>query len=248
MSVTLNCPEAMQSVLDVATHSATPVSTASAARPSAVQSAELMREVGLKCISFNGIPRTINMLGQAAGRWPADVAAALAGRPAARNLTPDNLAARQRAGRALWDAVYAGVSDRLLDRLRVSHPDLPVHILDGHYASLLADPPPPDQQQQSSSPPPPRVGRVLTALTAIACLRAQTGVAPQVVSHVLGLRKAYETGDADAAGEEPVQGGAWLASDDGALWLLRSVDRLVDAISGGYGAVNFTPASPAAKL
>ncbi|RMZ83966.1 hypothetical protein DV737_g1335, partial [Chaetothyriales sp. CBS 132003] len=41
-----------------------------------VQAAELMREVGLKCISFNGIPRTINCLGAFKDGLPKDVHAA----------------------------------------------------------------------------------------------------------------------------------------------------------------------------
>lgn len=39
--------------------------------------AELVREVGLKCISFNGIPRTINCLNAFRAALPADVAARL---------------------------------------------------------------------------------------------------------------------------------------------------------------------------
>jgi hypothetical protein len=38
-----------------------------------VQTAELMREVGLKCISFNGIPRVINCLGAFRASLPAEV-------------------------------------------------------------------------------------------------------------------------------------------------------------------------------
>ena len=37
--------------------------------------AELVREVGLKCISFNGIPRTINCLNAFRAALPADVQA-----------------------------------------------------------------------------------------------------------------------------------------------------------------------------
>ncbi len=200
-------------------------------RRTPVQNAELIREVGLKCISFNGIPRSINTLGAFWKSLPEDVASSLSTTPT-RELTPANLEIRKRDGRALWDGVYLGFERKLLDRLAQSHPDLPVHILNGHYSNLLSNP----RDAQKQEP----VGRVLTSLVAIACLRAQTGVGPQVVSHVFGLRKAYKHGEAHAVGEQPVEGGEWLASDDGNLWLLESIDRLVHAIGGGEGTT-FAP-------
>ncbi|KAI1349475.1 hypothetical protein F5Y01DRAFT_185263 [Xylaria sp. FL0043] len=226
VSATMNCPEAMTQVFDLAN-----TSNASSRRTPA-QNAELIREVGLKCISFNGIPRSINTLGAFHQSLPPDVRAALSTTPPTRELTPANLEVRKRDGRALWDAVYVGFERKLLDRLAQSHPDLPVHILNGHYSNLLANP----RDVRKDEP----VGRVLTSLVAIACLRAQTGVGPQVVSHVFGLRKAYEYGQAQAEGERPVEGGEWLASDDGNLWLLESVDKLVHAIGGGEGTT-FAP-------
>ena len=72
------------------------------------------------------------------------------------------------------------------------------------------------------------VGRILTSIVAIACLRAQTGVGPQVLSHVFGLRKAFEDGSAE--GEESVPGGEWLASDDGSTWLLEQIDKVVEGL------------------
>lgn len=200
-----------------------------------VQNAELIREVGLKCISFNGIPRSINTLGAFRGSLPADVGAALSTAPT-RELTPDNLPVRKRDGLALWDSVYVGFERKLLDRLAQSHPDLPVHILNGHYSNLLSNP----RGVAPPGGPGNKVGRVLTSLVAIACLRAQTGVGPQVVSHVFGLRKAYDNGDAGAEGEEPVEGGAWLATEDGNVWILESIDKLVNVIGGGKGTT-FAP-------
>ncbi|KAI1824036.1 hypothetical protein F4861DRAFT_507546 [Xylaria intraflava] len=225
VSATMNCPEAMTQIFHLANKS-----NATTAR-TATQNAELIREVGLKCISFNGIPRSINTLGAFYQSLPADTASSLSTK-ATRALTPENLDVRKQDGLALWDSVYLGFERKLLDKLAQSHPDLPVHILNGHYSNLLSNP------RDAARPEP--VGRVLTSLVAIACLRAQTGVAPQVVSHVFGLRKAYENGGAHAAGEQPVQGGEWLASDDGNLWLLESIDKLVRAISGGEGTT-FAP-------
>lgn len=220
----MNCPEAMTSVFQLA-------NTEGAKPSSPVQNAELVREVGLKCISFNGIPRTINCLGAFHGSLPPDVASRLSTRPT-RELTPANLGTRQADGLALWDSVYLGFERKLLARLGQSHPDLPVHILNGHYSNLLSDP----RGKDSGA----RVGRVLTSLVAIACLRAQTGVGPQVVSHVFGLRKAYENGGAGAEGEVEIQGGSWLASDEGNLWMLEHIDRLVGAIGGSEGT-SFAP-------
>lgn len=87
-----------------------------------------------------------------------------------------------------------------------------------------------------------KVGRVLTSIAAVACLRAQTGVGPQVTSHVFGLRKAFEDGSFEAEGEirEQSEGGKWLASDEGNLWLLNSVDAIVQAIGEGRGTT-FAP-------
>lgn len=216
-------------------HIANATPTPSSPSRTPAQNAELIREVGLKCISFNGIPRSINTLGAFRASLPDDVGAALSTAPT-RELTPDNLVVRKHDGLALWDSVYVGFERKLLDRLAHSHPDLPVHILNGHYSNLLSNP-------RGATPPGGpgnKVGRVLTSLVAIACLRTQTGVGPQVVSHVFGLRKAYDNGDARAEGEEPVEGGQWLASEDGNLWILESIDKLVGAIGGGEGTT-FAP-------
>ena len=82
------------------------------------------------------------------------------------------------------------------------------------------------------------------SILAVAVLRAQTGVGPQVVSHIFGLRKAYESGAADA--EEEVQGGKWLASNEGGMWLLEQVDSIVQGIGEGKGS-SFAPGMDAPK-
>ncbi|KAH7035902.1 mitochondrial protein [Microdochium trichocladiopsis] len=243
VSATLNCPEAMTSILHLANDSS---SSSSSPPRTPVQNAELIREVGLKCISFNGIPRTINTLGAFHASLPASITGELNTTPK-RSYTPQNLAARQQDGLALWDSVYRGFERKLIDKLATSHPDLPVHILASHYANLLSDPTAtspavlktPEERRAAGVVDGARVGRVLTSLVAIACLRAQTGVGPQVVSHVFGLRKAYderyarECGGAKSDGEDEVEGGEWLSTDEGNVWLLESVDRLVEAIAGG---------------
>ncbi len=81
---------------------------------------------------------------------------------------------------------------------------------------------------------------MLTSIVAVGCLRAQSGVGPQVVSHIFGLRKAYDDGSFEAHGEREVEGGRWLASDAGNLWMLDVVDRIVEAIGQGMGTT-FAP-------
>lgn len=75
---------------------------------------------------------------------------------------------------ALWNSIYDPHSTKLLHKLAESHPDLPVHILNSHYGPLLSDPTPTVGAGSG------KVGRVLTSVVAIACLRAQQGVTPQV--------------------------------------------------------------------
>jgi hypothetical protein len=66
----------------------------------------------------------------------------------------------------------------------------------------------------------------------MACLRAQTGVSPQLTSHVFGLKKALlEGGGAD--GEAALPGQEWLTSDEGVEWILQSTDAISDLVGGG---------------
>ena len=217
---TLNSPESLSTLHHIATSSAPPSTT----NP-AVQTAELIREVGLKCISFNGIPRSINCLNAFHASLPAAVTSQLATQPT-RQPTASNLASITRRGRALWDSVYAPFENKLVDKLATSHPDLPVHILNSHYGPLLSDP------TERSGDGLARTGRVVTSVIAVACLRAQTGVGPQVLSHVFGLRKGIEDGSYRAEGEEVVEGAEWLAGDEGSEWILRSVDAIAEALGG----------------
>ena len=154
---------------------------------------------------------------------------------ATRAPTQANLAAITARGRALWDSVYAPFETKLVAKLAASHPDLPVHILHSHYGPLLSDP-----EERGSGLA--RTGRVLTSVIAVACLRSQTGVGPQVLSHVFGLRKGIEDGSYRAEGEEVVEGAEWLAGDEGSEWILRSVDAIAEALGGS----NF--ARPGGKL
>ncbi|KAJ5184539.1 hypothetical protein N7491_007594 [Penicillium cf. griseofulvum] len=219
-TMTMNSPESLAALYELASTNS----------DKQVETAELMREVGLKCISFNGIPRTINCLNAFKASLPNSIGDQLSRTPT-RAPTPENIAAISERGHALWNSIYHPFEKKLYNKLADSHPDLPVHILNSNYGALLSDP----ERDTGAS-----AGRILTSIVAIACLRAQSGVGPQVISHVFGLRKALEDGSwvNDVEGEEAAR---WLASDEGNTWILNSVDAIVEAISQGTGS-NFAPA------
>ena len=221
-TMTMNSPESLAALFQLATSAQSPAES--------VATAELMREVGLKCISFNGIPRTINCLNAFRASLPESVGAQLSRTPT-RAPNPENITAISGRGQALWDSIYRPFETKLYNKLAESHPDLPVQILHSNYGALLSDP--------AGRTTGANAGRVLTSIVAVACLRAQTGVGPQVLSHVFGLRKSLEDGSwaSDVENEGAVK---WLASDAGNEWILTSVDEIVEAISQGTGS-NFAP-------
>ncbi|KAJ9158168.1 hypothetical protein NKR19_g3559 [Coniochaeta hoffmannii] len=213
---TLNSPDALHALFQVSQSQKT---------HSPKDAAELIREVGLKCISFNGIPRTINCLGAFRAGLDPDIAKQLETRPT-RGVDAGNIDATNARGRALWESIYVPFDGKLIDRLAESHPDLPVHIVGSHYGPLLSDP---SERNGLAS-----VGRALTSVVAIACLRAQTGVGPQVLSHVFGLRKAVEQRAHEAEAKDDVRGIERLAEEEGCEWILRSVDRIAEAIGNNF--------------
>ncbi|KIE00790.1 hypothetical protein MAJ_03124, partial [Metarhizium majus ARSEF 297] len=223
-TMTLNSPDSLPMLHAIAS---------SQRGQSPVQTAEFMREVGLKCISFNGIPRTINCLNAFHASLPKSVASQLSS-SSSRAPTPSSLGDVSARGRRLWDSIYAPFEKKLVDKLAQSHPDLPVHILNSHYGPLLSDPV--ERNGLAST------GRVLTSVVAVACLRAQTGVGPQVLSHVFGLRKAWEDGSWREEGGESEDVVEWLVGDEGLEWILSTVDRIAEVLGS-----NFAPAR-AAKL
>ena len=179
--MTLNSPESLLQLYALA-NSTTSSTTNPTDHP--LYTAELMREVGLKCIGFNGVPRTINCLNAFKASLPEAVSDKLSRTPT-RAPTPANITAISERGQSLWDSIYRPFEAKLYNKLADSHPDLPVHILHSNYGDLLSDP----ARTTAAS-----AGRVLTSIVAIACLRAQTGVGPQVLSHVFGLRTSIEDG------------------------------------------------------
>ncbi|GAA6004004.1 hypothetical protein JCM10207_006507 [Rhodosporidiobolus poonsookiae] len=220
--VTLNSPGGLTALYDHAAES-----RAGAGVEKKAEYAAVMREVGLKTISFSGIPRAINNLGALRAHLDEEVAARLSTDPT-RQPTPETLQTTLSSASSLWTSIYDPHSQKLLTKLSTSHPDLPVHILTSHYGPLLSDPPSPLRRPAGHA----KIGRILTSVVAIACLRAQGGVGPQVTSHVFGLLKA---GKEELAEEEKVAGGEWLTSEEGARWVVEQVDRLVEAVTSGAG-------------
>ncbi|KAL2822706.1 hypothetical protein BDW59DRAFT_149352 [Aspergillus cavernicola] len=217
-TMTMNSPASLSALFEQVTQSQSP--------PEQVKTAELMREVGLKCISFNGIPRSINCLNAFKASLPDTISSSLSTTPT-RTPSPLNISDISARGKSLWDSIYRPFEVKLYEKLADSHPDLPVHILHANYGALLSDP----AGRNTGA----NIGRVGTSIIAIACLRAQTGVGPQVVSHVFGLRKSVEDGTyvQDTEGE---QGARWLAGEEGNEWILKSVDAIVQSISEGLGS------------
>lgn len=158
----------------------------------------------------------INELGVLTGAYPDEIKAALWTEPT-RSVTSATLSGVRSSGAELWTSIYAPHDVKLTNKLASYHPDLPVHIHESHYGPLLSNFEP-RSDGHAGQPRQGEVDRVDTSLVAIACLRAQKGVGPQVVSHVLGLRKAG------------VEHAGHLATDEGSEWTLRLVDQIMDVV------------------
>ena len=82
------------------------------------------------------------------------------------------------------------------------------------------------------------LSRALGSVVGTACLRAEGGVGPQLMSHVFGLLKAR--------GEPGLAAGdVWLASDEGTEWVVRAVDALLDVVKPELGAQDAAAAATA---
>ncbi|KAK5108115.1 hypothetical protein LTR62_008769 [Meristemomyces frigidus] len=250
-TMTLNSPQSLLQLYGLATSP-----EQSNGKDNKVWAAELMREVGLKCIGLNGVPRTINSLGAFFDGLPASVQTELKKRQPRRlvppHLTPESISHTTTRASGLWDSIYHPFTDKLTKKLAQSHPDLPVFIIESEYGALFSDPPylsssssTSDNGSDIGTSTPPNIGRVLMSILAVSVLRAQTGVGPQVVSHLFGLRKAFQ--DGTAAAEPAVEGGEWLAGNEGAMWLLESVDQVVESMGGSSFAAGYRSYDEALK-
>ncbi|KAI9510413.1 hypothetical protein F5148DRAFT_1335873 [Russula earlei] len=171
----------------------------------AVDKAALMREAALKSAIFVGVPRDA---------LEDDVKAELR-TDSRRTANLENVDAILARGTALWNSIYEPHAIKLHDKLASYHPDLISFIIQC-YGSVLAPLPGADEQGNLS--------RALGSVVGVACLRAEGRVGPQLTSHVFGLLKARTT---EGLSEED----RWLASEEGAEWVIRSVDKLLDVVT-----------------
>lgn len=91
------------------------------------------------------------------------------------------------------------------------------------YGSVLA-PLPPDS---TGNPVQGNLSRALGSVVGSACLRAEGGVGAQQTSHVFGLLKAR--GVLQNQSNED----AWLSSDEGTEWVIRTIDEILDVVEDG---------------
>ncbi|KAH7344881.1 hypothetical protein B0J17DRAFT_712515 [Rhizoctonia solani] len=181
--------------------------------PERVAAAALMREAGVKCGVFVGVPKTINGL---AGLYQAledDVKAAL---PKENPRNQANTATNQENGLKLFKSVYDPHTEKLLAKLQSYHPDFAGWIVEHEYGALL-----------SNVPGHNHLSRTLTSAVAVASLRASGGVGPQLVSHVYGLLKSRGF-DLESETDDD----RWLASEQGAEWVIALADAISDAVVG----------------
>ncbi|KAG8702193.1 hypothetical protein FRC09_004906 [Ceratobasidium sp. 395] len=175
--------------------------------------AALMREAGVKCGVFVGVPKTINGLAGLHQVLEDDVKEEL---PTAN---PRNLASattNQENGLKLFKSVYDPHTEKLLAKLKSYHPDFAGWIVEHEYGALL-----------SNVPGHEHLSRTLTSAVAVASLRASGGVGPQLVSHVYGLLKARGFDPETETEDEH-----WLASEDGARWVISVADAISDTVVG----------------
>lgn len=72
---------------------------------------------------------------------------------------------------------------------------------------------------------PGNLSRTVGSIVGVACLRTETGVGPQLTSHVFGLLKSNVD---EYEGEKVTEGDRWLASDEGVEWVIESIDQIGD--------------------
>lgn len=194
--------------------------------PSAVNKAALMRESALKSVIFVGVPRVILSLAALHSALDEEVKAALR-TDSRRTASPDNVQSIVTQGRALWDSIYAPHADKLHDKLGSYHPDFIAFIIQC-YGSVLAplsggtraflDTSNGQDRDQGN------LSRALGSVVGMAALRAEGGVGPQLTSHTFGLLKARNTPNQSSEDE-------WLSSDEGAEWVLRTVDEILEGVA-----------------
>jgi hypothetical protein len=215
---TINSPEGLYSLHNFAINNQTTLLRHGA------WTAELIREVSLKCIPFNGLPRTINALGNFRNMLPDDISKELSMKPneqliieTGQSTNDSHFQDTIAQGRRLWDSIYSTHSEKLISRLGRSHPDLPAVIF-RHQYPLLASVRDYDGVTL--------LNRILTSVIAVSCLRAQQGSSRQLESHVYGLGNVPEAKINEDINESE-SGIHWLVTDDGCKWIIETVDSIL---------------------
>jgi len=75
------------------------------------------------------------------------------------------------------------------------------------------------------------LSRAMGSVVGIASLRAEGGVGPQLISHTFGLLKARNDADAELHSPED----KWISSDEGAEWIVKIVDEVLDGVAAEDG-------------
>jgi len=194
--------------------------------PAAVNKAALMRESALKSVIFIGVPRVILSLTALHDALDDPVKHALRTN-SRRTANSDNITSTVTQGIALWKSIYQPHADKLYNKLGSYHPDFISFIIQC-YGSVLAPLPGETKSYSDTSTledlDQGNLSRALGSVVAIASLRAEGGVGPQLISHVFGLLKARTA-------ENQTEEDKWLSSDEGTEWVLRTVDEVLDGVS-----------------
>ena len=136
------------------------------------------------------------------------------------------------AGDDVFDNIYQKVATRVRDVMNHSHPDLGRYVLKFQYGPLFAPPP----MYTGGSEPAWEVNRLRMSLVAISVLHAQGGVGPQVTSHVYGLLRARPF-----ALERGGRGLDFLTTNEGAVWVLETINELCRVVDGTSDAEREVP-------
>ncbi|EJF62973.1 hypothetical protein DICSQDRAFT_83777 [Dichomitus squalens LYAD-421 SS1] len=219
--LTANAPPAIGHLYRFATRDEPDNASSRRGLPEALDKAALMRESALKSCIFVGVPRTILSLANLHEAIEDDVKAGLRKAPSPkRAATPENVETIVARGRGLWATIYEPHAEKLYNKLGGYHPDFIEFIIQA-YGTVLAPLPGGDAEQGNLS-------RALGSVVGTACLRAEGGVGPQLVSHVFGLLKARHVQGLSAEDY-------WLASDEGTEWVVRTVDSILDVVKPELG-------------
>ncbi|KAJ7276244.1 hypothetical protein B0H12DRAFT_1084311 [Mycena haematopus] len=198
---------------------------ASGSLAEAVNRAALIREAVLKSVIFVGVPRVILSFTAFNEALDPDVRTALRSQ-SRRDATAENIVSTIERGKALWRSIYTPHAEKLHDKLGSYHPDFISFIIQSYGAVLSPMPGETKSFSDTSNLADPDQGnlsRTMGSVIGIACLRAEERVVPQLTSHVFGLLKARTI---EGQSEED----AWLASDEGTEWVIRTVDDIYDVV------------------